>query len=400
MFIVEKKPLTPFKDPPLLLAGFEFASQPKAHIAILGIRGVPAAHGGFETFAENLAPYLVKKGHKVTVYCQDDTFVGQKPTEPIYEDTWQGVRRVHIRVSRAGALGTMEFDALSIKHALGEKSVKLVLGYNTGIFTVALRLKGHIVITNMDGIEWKRSKWSWKARAWFYMNEWASAFISTKMIADHPEIANHLARRRSRKKTVMIPYGADPVSQADPALVEKMGLKPNHYFISIARIEKENSILEMVQAFSKVKRGMNFVVLGKFEPDNAYHNAIKAAASEEVLFVGAIYNQRLVQALRFHARAYCHGHTVGGTNPSLVESLMAGNAVIAHDNKFNRWTAGQDQFFFTTVDQCAEHFDSITLNQAAVNAAKISALLRAREDFQWEKVLSQYESLLCQYVAA
>jgi glycosyltransferase involved in cell wall biosynthesis len=305
---------------------------------------------------------------------------------------------VHIRVSKAGALGTMEFDAFSVKHACLEQSIKLVLGYNTGIFTLALRLKGHAVITNMDGIEWKRSKWSWKARAWFYVNEWASALISNKMIADHPEIANHLSYRRSRSKTVMIPYGADPVTEACSKPILQMGLQPNGYFISIARIEKENSILEMIKAFSAKRRDMKFVVLGKFEENNAYHNAIKQAASDEVLFVGAIYNQRLVQALRFHARAYCHGHTVGGTNPSLVESLMAGNAVIAHDNKFNRWTAGQDQFFFSNTNECEKHFDTLSKSQILVDAAKISAQLRASEAFQWEQVLSKYEETLLAYV--
>jgi glycosyltransferase involved in cell wall biosynthesis len=366
-------------------------------IAILGIRGVPAAHGGFETFAEKLAPYLVKKGHKVTVYCQDDSHVGASFTNRFHEDEWEGVRRVHVKVAKAGAMGTMEFDYHSVLHSSKEDSVKLVLGYNTACFTSILRLKGHNVITNMDGIEWKRAKWSWKAKAWFIANEWAGAWISNRMIADHPEIANHLAFRRSRSRTVMIPYGADEINTADVSLLGKLQLEPNEFYISIARIEKENSILEMVEAFSREKRGKKLVVLGTFDKDNAYHNEIKKAASDEVVFTGAIYHKPLLHALRFYARAYCHGHTVGGTNPSLVESMMAGNAVIAHDNKFNRWTAGDGQFFFKNADDAAKLFKNLSQSQESLDSAKIASRLRALEQFQWDDVLESYEETLRDY---
>jgi glycosyltransferase involved in cell wall biosynthesis len=372
------------------------AMKNEKHLLILGIRGVPAAHGGFETFAANFAPYMVENGYKVTVYCQDDSEIGQTIQNRIHEDYWQGVRRVHIKVKNSGALGTMEFDWLCILHARKESGVALVLGYNTASFLLPLRLSGMKIVTNMDGIEWKRAKWSALGRLWFYLNEWAGAWASNHLIADHPEIANHLSTRRSRKSMTMIPYGADGVREISDAPLAQYGLEKGKYFISIARIEKENSILTLVEAFSQAKRVMKLVVLGKFEAGNAFHQEIKAKASGEVIFPGAIYTPEIVQALRFHARAYCHGHQVGGTNPSLVESLACGNAVLAHDNRFNRWTAGENQFFFHDVESCSSAFSSL-IDKQDLTQAQAAAYEQAEKHFTFEKVNGAYKEVIDRY---
>jgi hypothetical protein len=122
------------------------------HLLILGIRGIPAKHGGFETFAEKLAVYLRAKGWKITVYCQEGG------TGAITETEWNGIRRVHIPVSREGALGTVIFDFKAVWHALGEKGLFLTLGYNTAIFNLLQRLKGQNNFIYMDGFEWSREK--------------------------------------------------------------------------------------------------------------------------------------------------------------------------------------------------------------------------------------------------
>ena len=134
-------------------------------VRILGCRGVPAAHGGFETFAERLAGYLAARGWVVTVYCQG------RGRGPASEDRWRGIRRVHVPVQTAGALGTMIFDWKSTLHALGEPGVALTLGYNTAIFTALYRLRRIPNVINMDGIEWKRTKRSIPERLWLYANE-------------------------------------------------------------------------------------------------------------------------------------------------------------------------------------------------------------------------------------
>jgi glycosyltransferase involved in cell wall biosynthesis len=245
----------------------------------------------------------------------------------------------------------------------------------------------------MDGIEWRRPKWSRPVRAWFYVNEWLAAWLSHRLVADHPAIADHLASRRSRRAIAMIPYGGDRVTSAPAAPVEALGLVPDRYLVSIARIEPDNNILPMVRAFSREPRGARLVVLGSLDDAQPYHRAVRAAASPEVLFPGAIYDRQTVAALRFHARAYCHGHTVGGTNPSLVESLACGNAVLAHRNRFNLWTAGPGQFFFSDEGECGRLIGQILADDAAVARARSAARARAGE-FDWTDVLGRYETEL------
>lgn len=361
-------------------------------LLILGTRGVPARHGGFETFAERFALNMRDRGWKVTVYCQAD----EGPAGAI-EDEWEGVRRITF-TSGAGALGTMSFDLKCVRHAMDEPGVALVLGYNTACFSALLRLRGKSVLTNMDGIEWKRAKWPWYGRVWLYLNEWIGALTSSKLIADHPEIARHLSRRRSRRDIVMIPYGADPITGVSSVPVGAFGVEPGRYLISIGRIEPENNILPMIEAFVAKPRDLGFVCLGKLEPDkNLYHAAVIAAGAGRVVFPGAIYDQDVVKALRYHAAAYCHGHSVGGTNPSLVEALGAGSAIIAHDNPYNRWVAGGAQFYFSDKQDCADLFDLIASDVERLTAARVQSAERHQAAFQWGGILNRYAELCAEY---
>lgn len=363
-------------------------------LRILGTRGVPAAHGGFETFAEYLSLYLVSKGWRVVVYCQDEG------TGPVFEDTWQGVERVHIPVSQSGPKGTILFDWQATAHAGKHPDLCLTLGYNTAVFCALLRLKGIPNLINMDGIEWSRMKWGPVAKLWFWLNDWAGCWLGNHLVADHPQIKVHLESRVAGDKITTIPYGADAVISAPPEQVLAMGLVPGQFLTVIARAEPENSLLEIVQGFSAKPRGLQLVVLGHYLDDNAYHRAVKAAASPEVRFVGAIYDTAVVQALRFHSVAYVHGHQVGGTNPSLVEALGAGNAVIAHDNRFNRWVVGEGAVYFNDANSFASCIDELLANPAKLASLRQHGLRRFSDAFTWPDVLAQYEALFIRYLPA
>lgn len=368
------------------------AKMKTREVSILGTRGVPASHGGFETFAERLSLYLVSKGWKVTVYCQGNG--GATPGE----DNWKGVRRVIIPAEE-GAAGTIKFDLKSVLHASKGRGVMLTLGYNTAVFSAAYRLKGIPNVMNMDGIEWKREKWSAAQRAWLYLNERLGCVLSDHLIADHPEIKKHLATRVSEKKITMIPYGADLLESADERRLKAFGVEPGRYCLCIARAEPENSILEIVRAFSEKTRSTRLVVLGKYEPQkNAYHARVMESAGPEVLFPGAIYEKETVDGLRFHCRLYIHGHKVGGTNPSLVESLGAGAPVLAHDNPFNRWVAGPGALYFKDQKGCAGLLDRVLEDDEHLRIMKKATFTRHAEEFVWEKVLDKYERLLLEYL--
>lgn len=356
---------------------------------ILGIRGLPAAHGGFETFAERLALHLVEKQWQVIVYCQE------QETGRIRYSEWQGIHRVHVPVSVLGVMGTILFDFLTVIHASRQKGLFLTLGYNTAIFNGLQRLRGQVNLVNMDGMEWRRAKWGVFAKAWLWLNERAGCLIGNHLIADHPMIAAHLGSRVSSSKITMIPYGADEIRDADVTLIEALGFRPGQYSTLIARPEPENSVLEIVQAFSRKRRAHVLVVLGNFSPDvNPYHRKVMDAASAEVLFLGAIYDTDVVRALRFFSRSYVHGHQVGGTNPSLVEALGAGCAVAAHDNRFNRWVAGPGAMYFKDENACSALFDDLLSPDFSTAQMKEASRKRFNEQFTWKQILSEYEKLL------
>ncbi len=357
-------------------------------LVVLGIRGVPASHGGFETFAEYLCCYLVEKNWDVTVYCQEDG------PGPVYETSWEGVKRIHIPIGKKGPLGTILFDWRAILHALRREGIFLTLGYNTAIFNIVLRASGKCNLINMDGIEWKRQKWGLLARIWFWINERIGCWVGNCLIADHPEIENHLATRVSRRKITMIPYGGKRVVSADESVVLGLGLEVYRYALVVARPEPENSILEIVQAFSKLDGDFALVILGNYQPEtNSYHHQILESANDRIIFPGAIYDPQVVEALRFFCRFYVHGHQVGGTNPSLVEALGAGNAVLAHDNKFNRWVAGETAEYFSDVTSLERLLREMFVSDDLIERCKEGSRKQFDKNFKWNVVLHKYERL-------
>lgn len=367
--------------------------QIKRQIIVMGIRGVPAQHGGFETFAEYLCPYMIQHGWSAIVYCQEDG------RGPYYESEWNGVKRIHIPINNSGALGTVIFDLKSVIHSLRHDGVFLTLGYNTAIFNILHRVFSKKNVINMDGIEWRRQKWGTVAKCWFWLNERMGCWFGNHLVADHPRIEDHLATRVNRNKITMIPYGGLEVSSADKTILNEYDLVKDKYAIVIARPEPENSILEIVSGFSKKPRNNKLVVLGNYDSENAYHRAVLAAGSDEVVFLGAIYDVEKVSALRFFSRAYVHGHQVGGTNPSLVESIGAGSAIVAHDNPFNRWVAQDGALYFSDEKQASVIFDDIFNDDQMINDLKESTRRNFIENFQWSSILSQYETLLASYIA-
>lgn len=360
-------------------------------LSILGTRGIPANHGGFETFAEHLALYLCKRGHEVTVYCQNYA------KGPALEDDWQGIRRVTLHGSNT-AMGSIAFDCAAAVHACKQPGIILTLGYNTAVLSALYRLRGKKSLMNMDGLEWRREKWSRLQQLWLRLNERAGALLSDHLIADHPEIGNYLSQFVRREKISVIPYESEPITAADSDLIKPYGLTPDQYAIVVARPEPENSLLEIVQAFSRKTRGIKLLMLGRFCPDvNPYHRKVMDAAGPEVVFADAVYDNDVVQALRFFARVYVHGHRVGGTNPSLVESLAAANPIIAHDNQFTRWVAGPEQQYFSGVEDLSNIFDSLLDDRLRLDYMAAASRVRHSKLFTPERVLPVYEQLLLRF---
>lgn len=361
-------------------------------VRILGTHGVPAAYGGFETAAQHVALHLVEHGWRVVVYCQIPG------TGPVTTDTWHGIERVLVPIPTEGWLGTSRFDLRTVRHATREAArhdeLCLTFGYNTAIFNVWQRLRGVVNVINMDGIEWSRSRWGPFRQAILWTNDRIACVVGNELIADHPEIEKYLLGHAKASKVSTITYGGPTVLDAPTEPVRALGLEPGKYVSLIARPIPENSLLELVEGFSARERGVRLAVLGNIGNSDPYHRALRAAASDEVSFLGAVYEPETVQALRFHSLAYLHGHTVGGTNPSLVEALGAGNPVLAHDNPYNRWTAGDAGLWFRTATDVDDRLTALLADPDARSALSAAARARHAAEFTWDYVAGQYEQLL------
>lgn len=360
-------------------------------VRILGTHGVPAAYGGFETAAENVGLHLRDKGWDVVVYCQ---LPGDGPTTT---DEWNGMTRVLVHEPKDGWRGTSAFDLTSIRHATAAHEpgdVWLTFGYNTGVFDVMPRLRRIPNVINMDGMEWTRRRWGLVKQGILLANERLAGWVGDVLIADHPVIASYLQRHFGRRRVQTITYGAHEVLEAPAGPVDALGLTPGGYAMIVCRPIPENSVLEIVTAWSSRRRGMPLVVVGPYGDDDPYHVQVKAAASDEVVFPGAIFEPERMRSLRFHTALYLHGHTVGGTNPSLVEAMAAGNAVVAHDNVYNTWVAGPGNAYFSGVDDLAALLDEVLGDDARRERMGESSRARFRAEFTWEKIGDEYEQAL------
>lgn len=365
------------------------SAAPSVHM--LGSHGVPAAYGGFETAAEHVGLHLAAKGWDVTVHCQVE---GLDTTST---DHWNDIRRVNIPEHRPGWRGTGSFDRKSVRHLLRERrdaDVCLTFGYNTGALNIAHRTVGIPNVINMDGIEWSREKWGPVLKAVLLANERCAGFLGDLLIADHPVIAEYLQRHFGARRVRTITYGAPTVLEAPTGPVEELGLRPGHFGTLICRPVPENSIVEIVAAWSHRRRGIPLVILGDYDRSDDYQRKVLDTASDEIRFVGALYDQTQVSALRRHSRVYLHGHTVGGTNPSLVEALGAGNPVIAHDNRYNTWVAGDAGRYFSDTADLTDLLDRTLGDELSLRAMSGAAYARHAEEFTWPRIGAAYEEVL------
>lgn len=362
-------------------------------LLILGTHGVPAQYGGFEALAEELSLYLTRNGWRVTVYCKEDW----NRTVP-YETMWGRVRRVHIPVKQSGLLGSMIFGYKAALHARKQPTMALTLGYNNAIFSLLQRLRGKTNLFHMGDISYQGARHSPLVKIWLKLNERIAYAFSTHLLVDNPEIKNYHCQRTKDYNITTIPNGSLATMDASSTEVRDLGLEPGKFSTVIALPTIDHSLLEIVQAFSQEPRGHSLVVLGDFHDDNTYHQQVLASASQEVKFVGAIYDRPTLRALRYHSYFYIHGHQNGGTSPSLVDALGAGNPILAFDTPSNRWVTGPDAaVFFNDTASCAAGITQLLTKPDQALEMRKAARLRHAEAFTLEHILPKYEKLLTSF---
>ncbi|SDP31293.1 Glycosyltransferase involved in cell wall bisynthesis [Mucilaginibacter sp. OK268] len=318
-------------------------------IAIIGTRGIPNHYGGFEQCAEYLAAGLVKKGYEVVVY--------NSHNHPYQEKTWNSVEICHCYDPefKLGTAGQFLYDYNCIKDLKKKKlDIILQLGYTSSSVWGWLLPRNTVVTTNMDGLEWKRSKYSKPVQAFLRFAEKLAVRYSDHLIADSVEIQRYLENKYNKKSTY-IAYGADIFDQPDSSVLEEFKLTANQYDMLVARMEPENSIETILDGVVKAGINREFLVVGSTNNDFGTYLKAKFAYYDNIKFCGGVYNMNKLNNLRYYSNLYFHGHTVGGTNPSLLEAMASNSLICSNDNKFNRAILENDALYFTDADDVVFH---------------------------------------------
>ena len=351
-------------------------------IAIVGTVGVPARYGGFETLAEQLATHLDPADFPLTIYCQRSAYPELATATP-----FKGHARIMVPL-RANGLASIIYDWWSLAHAVFVARVEtiLVLGVSGALLLPLIRLVAPRVriVTNVDGMEWRRDKFGTPAKLLLRSFEWLAARASHRVIADNAAIAD-LICAEYRVEPAVIAYGGDHT------LVEPEATAPQRdYWLSIARIEPENNCAMILEAFATA--GQPLVFIGNWAA-TAYGQYLKArySATSNLTLLDPIYDQARLAGWRASAAGYVHGHSVGGTNPSLVEALFWTARLLSFDCVFNRATTGGEGAWFASAVALQELLSSGRANGAYIGPEALAAL-RAR--YCWSEISALYEACL------
>jgi glycosyltransferase involved in cell wall biosynthesis len=355
-------------------------------IGILGTRGIPNAYGGFEQFAEHLSAGLVKKGHEVFVYNSN--------LHPYKQREWHGVQIIHCKdlENKLGSSGQFIYDWNCINDSRKRDfDILLHLGYTSDSVWHWRWPKKTIHIVNMDGLEWKRSKYNRLTQRFLKWAESLAAKNAHTMIADSPGIQKHILTTYE-KKPVYIPYGADIFSKPDKSVLIKYDVHPNEYFLMITRMEPENNIEMVIKGYLSSNHSHPLLIIGNIT--NKFGQHITSAYNHPLIkFSNAIYDQAELDNLRYYSSLYFHGHSVGGTNPSLLEAMACGCRIAAHNNKFNR----------AVLQNEADYFPNDNGVSAIINTSKDLSILsewrkineeKIRTIYNQEKIIDTYEALM------
>ncbi len=357
-------------------------------IGIIGTRGIPNNYGGFEQFAENFALYLKEQGHDVSVY--------NSSLHPYKQKQYKGVTIIHCfdPENKIGTAGQFAYDLCCILNSRSKKfDIILQLGYTSSSIFSFLFPTSATIVTNMDGLEWKRSKYSPKVQNFLLKAEKWAVKNSDTLIADSTEIQNYLMRTYQAPATY-IPYGADVFNTADMQELMPYEVQAYRYNILIARLEPENNIETVIKAHLESHHPYPLLVIGNYHTHYG-QQLNRKYASDTIRFLGAIYNQNTLNNLRYYSSIYFHGHSVGGTNPSLIEAMASSSFVFAHNNVFNRNILGPDAFYFDEVESLIKLLEKNYQKKENVSFIE-NNILKVKEIYSLKSIHEQVENLFFQ----
>ncbi|MGD8168338.1 glycosyltransferase [Herbiconiux sp. P16] len=359
----------------------------RRRVAIIGTRGYPSYYGGFETAVRKLAPFLAQHGWDVTVFGRKGSTRDDDPD-----------RDVRVRTVVTGGLETKSVSTLSygfsatMRTLRDKPDVALVMNVANGYFLPLLRFRGIKSVVNVDGIEWDRAKWGRLAKAVFRFGAKFTARFGDVLVYDSYEIARRW-REEFGREGVFIPYGGDVPED----LPVEAGLLHRGYVLVVARFVPENTIPEFLEAASTLAMQFPIVIVGSSGYGGELEEEVGrlAQSNANVKWLGHVSDDSRLYALWQHAGVYFHGHSVGGTNPTLVQAMATSTPIVARDTPYNREVLGPNGVFARPEPAAiAEAISTLMLDSEAQESLRKELFARSRTKYTWELVNAAYENTL------
>lgn len=355
----------------------------RLRIALVGTQGVPNAYGGFETLAEYLVHALAER-YELTVYCSS---VDQKQCP----ETYQGAQLSYWPIGSHGAAG-MVYDSLTLIHARFTHDVVLFLGFGAGLVAPLIPGLKRRMVLNFGGLDWKRDKWSPRAKAVIQLCERWLVGRSAKVVADNELIADYV-REQYGLATEFIAYGGDQAVQrpVDPALLPAYPFLGGRYALGLARIQADNNIEMLLSGFPR-EAGYPLVFIGNWQASDYGRELRKRFdGTPHLVLLDAIYDRQVLDVIRSNCYLYLHGHSAGGTNPSLCEAMYLGLPVAAYSSGYNERTMANRGWFFRDAAELSRlvmAFDEREGRRVGLQLQQV-----ARERYTWAAVAEGYARL-------
>jgi len=363
-------------------------------IAFISTRGIPNNYGGFEQFAEHISVGLAQRGHEVTVYSPH--------YHPYQEKEYKGVRIKHIYSPESwmgSSLGSFFYDYACLKDALRNEHFDIIYeaGYTTIIpayirFNVKA-IKSPIFVTNMDGLEYKRAKFNKLVQKFVYWEEQMAVKYSQFLVADNMGIHDYYKEHFGRESKFLA-YGANIYDNYSEEFLKEYGLERNQYLLIVARLEPENNLSMAIEGYiaSEIYGKIPLVIVGKTNTPYGKYLVNTYSSYEHIRFTSGIYNFDKLNSLRYFSYAYFHGHSVGGTNPSLLEAMASECFILSHDNIFNKTVLGDNAIYYSDKDEVINLLNKLEiLIRERKQLYTTNNLEVIRTQYSWEKLIEEHE---------
>lgn len=357
-------------------------------VAIIGTRGYPSYYGGFETAVRHLAPYLASTGWEVDVYGRAGS------TERTDESRDLRISSIETRGLESKSLSTLSYGFTASFHASrGDKpDVALVMNVANGFFLPMLRAARIPTLVNVDGIEWERQKWGLAAKSMFKLGARLTARLADEIVVDAEEIGRRW-RDDFGRSGVFIPYGGVDPGKLPPA----PGFTSGDYVLLVARFVPENSVPQFLDAAEQISKRSRVVLVGSSGYGGELDERARslAARNAQVTWLGHVSDDAFLFALMQHSAIYFHGHSVGGTNPALVQAMACGAPIVARDTVYNREVLGETALFVDgTSSAISDGVLAALRDKETRDRLRGAARRRSAERYSWDLVCSRYDDAL------